>query len=114
MLIHKNVWPWGRKDTIVILDGVAICQLSIENDNPAVAHLSDVIVYGPEQGKGYGNALLREAKTHAREMGAQLLCLWAAPDGWVIDWYKRHGFRQHCVYDDGMIGLTFDLDNGRV
>ena len=112
--IHQNVWSWGRKDTIVIADGRALCQLSIENENPSVAHLSDVIVWEPSRGYGLGNHLLAKAKEHAREMGAHLLCLWAYPDGWVIDWYKRHGFRQHCVYDDGMIGLTFDLDNGRV
>ena len=37
----------------------------------------------------------------------------ADPEQWVVDWYKRHGFIQRCVYDDGMVGLTFDLNNGR-
>ena len=112
--IHTNYWHWGRKDTIVLANGRALCELSIEYENPAVAHLSDVIVYESARGYGLGNELLRMAKEHAREMGAKMLCLWAAPDGWVIEWYKRHGFRQRCVYDDGMVGLTFDLNNGRV
>ena len=108
--IHRNKWPWGRKDTIVMANGCALCQLSIENDNPAVAHLSDVIVWEPARGRGLGNDLLRKAKEHAREMGAKMLCLWADPEQWVVDWYKRHGFMQQCVYDDGMVGLTFDLE----
>ena len=108
--IHKNLWPWGWKDTIVLADGRALCQLSIEFDNIFVAHLSDVIVHETERQRGYGNELLKAAKKHAREMGAKMLCLWAAPDSWVIGWYKRHGFRQYCVYDDGMVGLIFDLE----
>ena len=114
IIIHRNRWHWGRKHTIVANDGASLCQLSVEDDNPSVAWLSDVIVAGEYQQQGYGNELLSLAKMEARQMGAHMLCLWASPDGWVIDWYKRHGFRQTCVYDDGMVGLTFDLDDGCV
>jgi len=112
MVIHVNQWPWGRKDTIVIANGYALCELSIEKNNPSVAYLSDVIVLQLARGRGYGNQLLDLAKKHAREMGAKMLCLWADPEQWVVDWYKRHGFIQQCVYDDGMVGLTFDLQAG--
>lgn len=108
--IHRNIWRWGRKDTIVIADGRALCQLSVEDENPAVAHLSDVIVLESARGYGLGNDLLEAAKEHAREMGAKMLCLWADPEQWMVEWYKRHGFKQQCVYDDGMVGLTFDLE----
>lgn len=110
-IIHQNIWSWGRKDTIVIAYGRALCELSVENENKAVAWLSDVIVHKDYRGNGYGNELLRLAKEHAREMGAAMVCLWADPEErWIIDWYKRHGFKQQCVYDDGMVGLTFDLE----
>jgi len=109
MIIHENKWPWGRKDTIVIADGRALCQLSVENDNPDVAHLSDLIVWESSRGYGYGNDLLSEAKEHAREMGAKQLRLWADPKSWVVEWYKRRGFEPYCVFEDGMIGLSFDL-----
>lgn len=108
--IHHNIWHWGRKDTIVIADGRALCQISIEDENPAVAHLSDVIVLESARGYGLGNNLLSAAKEHAREMGAKMLCLWTDPEQWMIHWYERHGFVQRCVYDDGMVGLTFDLE----
>ena len=108
--IHQNVWRWGRKDTIVIAGGRALCQLSIEDETPVVAYLSDLIVLESARGYGLGNDLLSAAKEHAREMGAKILRLWADPEQWVVDWYKRHGFTQHRVYDDGMVGLTFDLE----
>ena len=108
-IIHKNIWPWGRKDTIVIADGRALCQLSIETENKFVAHLSDLIVVESARGAGLGNELLEQAKKHASEMGAKMLCLWADPKQWVIEWYERHGFKRQIVYDDGMVGLTIDL-----
>ena len=107
--IHKNIWHWGRTDTIVIADSRALCQLSVETDNPAVAHLSDLIVYESARGYGLGNDLLSMAKEHAREMGAKVLFLLADPEQWMIDWYKRKGFVEYMLYPDGMVGLTFEL-----
>lgn len=109
-IIHQNKWSWGRKATIVIANGRALCQLSIEDDNPAVAYLSDLIVYESARGYGLGNELLTLSQKVARDMGATMVALWAYPNQWVVDWYKRHGFRQQMVTDDGMVGLTLDLD----
>lgn len=109
-IIHKNNWRWGRSEIIVIADGRGLCTVSVEDENPAVAYLSGVSVWEPARGYGLGNDLLSKAKECAREMGAKMLCLWAEPEHWVVDWYKRHGFTQYCVYDDGMVGLTFDLE----
>ena len=107
--IHQNTWSWGRKDTIVIANGQALCQLSIEDENPAVAYLSELIVREPARGRGLGNDLLNTAKEHAREMGAKTLCLYVDPKQWMAEWYKRHGFTQQCTFDDGMVSLTFNL-----
>ena len=110
VIIHQNVWRWGRGDIIVIANGRGLCTVSVEDENLAVAHLSGVSVLESARGYGLGNDLLSAAKEHAREMGAKMLCLLADPEQWVVDWYKRHGFTQQCVYDDGMVGLTFDLE----
>ena len=107
--IHRNIWNWGRGDIIVIADGRALCTVSVEDENPAVAYLSDVSVCESSRRMGFGNELLELSKEHAREMGAKMLCLWADPEQWMVEWYKRHGFKQQRVYDDGMVGLTFDL-----
>ena len=109
-IIHKNIWRWGRSDIIIIADGCGLCTVSVEDDNPAVAYLSGVSVCESSRRMGLGNELLELSKQHAKEMGAKMLRLWADPEQWVTDWYKRHGFAQQCMYDDGMIGLTFDLE----
>ena len=110
MIIHKNIWHWGRGDIIVIADGRGLCTVSVEDDNPAVAYLPDVSVCESSRRMGFGNELLELSKQHAREMGTKMLCLGADPEQGTVDWYKRHGFTQQCVYDDGMVGLTFDLE----
>lgn len=94
IIIHRNRWHWGRKHTIVANDGASLCQLSVEDDNPSVAWLSDVIVAGEYQQQGYGNELLSLAKMEARQMGATYLCLWAESKSWVVQWYERNGFRK--------------------
>lgn len=109
-IIHKNIWHWGRGDIIVIANGCGLCTVSVEDDNPNVAYLSGVSVCESSRRMGLGNELLKLSKQHAREMGAKMLRLWADPEQWVVDWYKRHGFTQQCVFDDGMVGLTFDLE----
>ena len=108
--IHENFWIWGRQDAIVIADGAAFCFLSVEDDNPAVAHLSNVSVHELDRRKGYGDELLNLAKDHAREMGAKMLALWVDPNIWMFEWYKRRGFKHVMTYDDGMAGMTFDLE----
>ena len=112
-IIHKNNWRWGRGDIIVIADGRGLCTVSVEDENRAVAYLSGVSVCESSRRMGLGNELLELSKQHAREMGAKMLCLWADPEQWVVDWYKRHGFMQENVYEDEtvglMVGLTFYL-----
>lgn len=108
--IHRNIWRWGRGDIIVIADGRGLCTVSVEDENPAVAYLSDVSVCESSLRMGLGNELLELSKEHAREMGAKLLWLWADSEQWMVEWYKRHGFIQQYVFDDGMSRLTFDLE----
>ena len=107
--IHSNIWSWGRKDTIILADGQAFCQLSIQNDFPSVAYLTDVVVYKKARRCGLGNVLLRIAIQQAKEMGANTLCLYSVPDRWVVEWYKRNGFVEYDVYTDGTIGMALNL-----
>lgn len=107
--IHHNVCNWGVKDTIVIADGRALCELSIDNDDMENAWLTDVIVWEPARGNGLGRELLQLAERHAREMGAKAILLWADVKGWPIDWYKRHGFVECDKIQDGLIVMKKDL-----
>ena len=92
MIVHRNIWNWGRSDTIILAEGRAFCHVSIENDVPGAAWLSGVSVYEPSRGKGLGNHLLQAAEENARERGAKTICLWANLNDWPIEWYKRKGY----------------------
>ena len=110
--IHKNVWRWGKSDTIVIDCGRGMVSISIENEDSSIAYLSGISVVEDRRNLGFGNLLLHLAKAHAHEMGAKELHLWADPNQWVFDWYKRHWFRENGTNEDGLVKLVFDLRKG--
>lgn len=101
MIVHENTWRWGKSDTLVLAEGRAFCTVSIETDEPSVAFLSHVSVYEPYRRQGLGNMLLRAAEEYARKRGAREICLWADPDEWPIEWYKRKGY---VIYRNGKKG----------
>ena len=92
ILIHENEWWWGRKNTIVLNEGRALCAICIEKDDPSVAWLEGVIVHKAFRGLGYGNQLLDAAKKEARRMGAKVLFLNTDAGSWMEEWYKRNGW----------------------
>ena len=108
-MIHQNVWPYGRKDTIVLAHGKALCHLSVDDECPNIAYLTDVIVHESIRGRNYGNKLLKLAIEHAREMGADELRLWARKEWWVRDWYGRKGFKKLITTDEGWVQMTMSI-----
>ena len=106
--LHQNTWDWGRSEFIVIADGAALCQVSVETDNPSIAWLTDLSVCELSRGRGYGNQLLKYAKERARAMGAAILCIWVDSCQWMLEWYIRNGFRISTTKGQ-IYGLTFDL-----
>lgn len=111
VIIHKNEWHWGRKSTIVIEGGKALCAVSVEDDDYSVAYLTGVIVHPDARRRGLGNRLLELAKQRARMMQADRLYLWVYPGVWMQDWYSRHGFKVSHVDDDGNVNMVCDLWN---
>ena len=108
MIVHKNIWHWGRQVTIILAGGRALCHVSIENENKSRAWLSGVSVCEKSRHRGLGNELLQAAERNARKRGAELLCLWADPNDWPIEWYKRKGYALFSmdVSETGLIALS--------
>jgi GNAT superfamily N-acetyltransferase len=113
-IIHHNEWWWGISETIIAGQGVAICKVSIENNDMSVAWLSDVSIVPAYRGRGYGNELLYYAIQRAQVvMRAKILYLRANPHDWPIEWYKRHGFVFDYTDENGNSVLKLDLTDGR-
>lgn len=43
-------------------------------------------------------------------MNCKKLVLWADPNEWMIEWYKRNGFVESGLRCDGMVNLEKNLD----
>lgn len=115
-VLHQNKWNWGRYEIIVIFDGFALCKVSVENDDPSIAWLSDVVVFEAMRHLGLGNRLSDIAMVRAMKMGAKKLGLWTDPKGWPLEWYKRRGFEYQYTDLNGQAVLEMDLEkhfNGR-
>lgn len=110
VIIHKNIWHWGQQITIVIASGRALCFVSVENDDLAVAYLHNLIVHTSIRRRGYGRRLLILGERRARLMGCKKLVLWADPNDWMIEWYKRNGFVEIGERSDGLVNLEKDLE----
>lgn len=110
VIIHKNIWHWGQKITIVIASGRALCCVSVENDDLSVAYLHDLIVHTSIRRRGYGRRLLMLGERRARLMNCKKLVLWADPNEWMIDWYKRNGFVESGLRSDGLVNLEKNLE----
>lgn len=107
MIIHENTWYYGNTTTIVICGGKALCKVTIDNEDKKVAWLSSVIVHPSIRRNGYGNMLLNLAILKAKEKGAKTLHL--CTDGWMVEWYKRHGFYYSYTDENGMSVMKIKL-----
>ena len=110
VVIHKNIWCWGRTHTIVIRSGHGLVSVSVENDNPSVAIIHGLSVTEDYRGLGTGRTLIWEAEQEAREMGASQVSLATEPDSWLEKWYKRLGYEFNSYDEDNLIVLLKNLD----
>lgn len=109
VIYHKNKWNWGMGITIVIARGLALCTVSVTNDDYSVAYLSGVMVHTSVRKRGYGRLLLKYAERRARLLGCKKIVLSADPTQWVVDWYGRNGFVYSGKRKDGMIYMKKEL-----
>ena len=109
VVIHSNRWFWGIAEYIIIAGGNGTCKVCFEDRDPGVAYLSDVSVHISARGQGLGNELLKIAIERARLAGCKTLRLWANPNDWPIEWYKRHGFVYKWTNLDDMDELDLAL-----
>lgn len=110
VIYHKNNWHWGQQITIVIASGRALCSVSVENDDCSVAYLHNLIVHSSIRHLGYGRTLLTLAIRRARLMKCKKLVLWADPNDWPFEWYKRNGFIECGKRSDGLVNMELNLE----
>lgn len=81
---------WGRK--AIITDGNGVVALDIENDQPHVGYIHDLVVDESKRKKGIGTKLLKKIIEVAEQNGCNKVVLWCEPIVWLHEWYERMGF----------------------
>jgi GNAT superfamily N-acetyltransferase len=57
-----------------------------------IAQFENLVTHADFRGRGYGDALLRDALRRAHDAGAELSFLTAGLDDWPYAWYRRMGY----------------------
>lgn len=103
----------GRKVTVINLaGGLASVRVSMDDENPSMARIDDLMVHEAARGEGIGNELLTHALIEAAMLGARRAFLKAEKSSWIPGWCKKHGFTEKETDENGQVILTYDrLEN---
>ena len=95
---------WGKK-SIITYDGDGIVALDIDNEQPSVGYIHDLVVAESQRKQGIGTELLEAAINEAENKGCNKVCLWADPVEWLLKWYESKGFIEMERGEYGMVRM---------
>lgn len=78
---------------IMTSGGEGTCSVSIDKIEKPCAYIYHMSVEEKHRKEGYGNKLLKEAENVAQNLGADVVSLMAETGKFVVDWYKRKGYK---------------------
>ena len=114
IITHANLWWWGKSYTFISDDGMATIEIAISDERPDLGELPSLMVHESARQKGIGTTMLRFAEHKANELKLEQLCLNARKGTFLIDWYRKHGYKiydENCEYSKGQtVGMYKDLD----
>lgn len=116
MNIYTHTWGDGHQ-TVYINLSEGFCKVNVYDEGfRKVAELYDLIVFPAYRGRGYGRMLLEAAVEAASKLRCDVLVLWPDSEDWVLEWYKRYGFRQDASYRnyDSEAGWSIDLNQLKI
>jgi GNAT superfamily N-acetyltransferase len=79
---------------LAVYDGdeiAARAELYVDREH-RISQFENLVTHADFRGRGYADALLRDALRRAREAGSELSFLTAALDDWPREWYGRLGY----------------------
>ena len=97
VIIHENLWWWGKSFTIIVNGGKGSVVLRIENERPDAGGICSLIVLEEERQKGMGAKLMKMVEELAKKQGCEQVYLTAAKGTFLIPWYRKLGFE---IYDE--------------
>ena len=101
VIIHENLWWWGKSITIIVNGGKGSVVLRIENERPDAGGICSLIVLEEERQKGMGTKLMKMVEELAKKQRCEQIYLCAAKGTFLIPWYRKLGFE---IYDENPEG----------
>lgn len=110
VIIHKNLWWWGKSFTIIVNGGKGSVVLRIENERPDAGGICSLIVLEEERQKGMGTKLMKMVEELAKKKGCEQIYLGAAKGTFLIPWYRKLGFEIYDENSEGQEGFTVSMN----
>ena len=97
IITHENLWWWGKSYTLILDNGKAMIEVTIEDERPDAACIQSLLVHESVRQQGIANAMLTFAEDKAKKAGCEQVYLCARKGTFLIPWYERRGYK---IYDD--------------
>ena len=97
IITHENLWWWGKSYTLILDNGKAMIEVSIEDERPDAACIQSLLVHESVRQQGIANAMLTFAEDKAKKAGCEQVYLCARKGTFLIPWYERRGYK---IYDE--------------
>lgn len=88
-----QIWDEFKCWFIFSVDGMVSCRLSIYNEMPQDAIVSDLYTHESIRGQGAAKAILKFCVDFAKNKECNTVSLRSDNDDWIRKWYQRIGFK---------------------
>lgn len=96
---------WGKKTIIISTFADGVVALDVDDEQPYVGWIHDLVVDESSRKQGIGTELLEAAIEEAKIKGCNKVCLWADPVEWLLKWYESKGFIEMERGEYGMVRM---------
>ncbi len=110
VIIHENLWWWGKSFTIIVKGGRGTVTLSIDNDRTDAGAIISLQVLEEERQNGIGAMLMKLVEELARKRGLEQIYLCARKGTFLIPWYRKLGFEIYDEDPEGQQGFTVSMN----
>ena len=110
VIIHENLWWWGKSFTIIVNGGKGSVVLRIDNERPDAGGICSLIVLEDERQKGIGTKLMKMVEELAKKQGCEQIYLCAAKGTFLIPWYRKLGFEIYDENPEGQEGYVVSMN----
>jgi GNAT superfamily N-acetyltransferase len=97
---HYSKDDWGDCVWLMEKSGKAFARAYWFKDVRKTIYLDSLSVIEESQNQGYGTKMQEIRESIGKELGAKYSCLWVRKGTWMIEWYKKRGYKYYKKYKE--------------